>query len=222
MPTPDSQVPPAARAQGGVPAVGARSMARGSSRPGRPRFPVSWLRALCALGTFGSRWLPQRLPFRLRVGSGSGSAGYQIPAATSFCRGEAAASLPPSGARSQHRGNHGDGAHPGRAASLKGQASRRGIPPSPRDLVGAGEAAPSLPPRATQAARATPSRPARPSENDGRAPGPARADSAAGARRLSLQHGGSQRAWQPLLPRRDLRRAQAGDELGVRGLEDFP
>ena len=77
--------------------------------------------------------------------------------------------------------------------------------------------------RAKRAARATASRPARPSENDGQAPGPSRADSTAGARRLSLQQGGAQRAWQPLLPRRDLGRAQAGAERGLLVLEDaFP
>lgn len=82
---------------------------------------------------------------------------------------------------------------------------------------------PSLPTPATRAARAAPSGPARPSENAGRAPGPVRADSAAGARRLSLQHGGSQRAWQPLLPQRDLRGAQAGVEQGLLVLEEaFP
>lgn len=77
MPTPGSQAPPAARAQGGVPAVGARSMARGPLRPGRPRIPGYGPFARGALCTFGSR--RRRLPFRLRVGSGSGSASPQLP-----------------------------------------------------------------------------------------------------------------------------------------------
>ena len=149
---------PAARAQGGVPAVGARSMARCSSRPGSPRILDSRLRSRCALGTFRSRRLQQELRFRLRVGSLSGTAPHRIPAAPSVCRGEAAASLLPSCARRQLRGNHGDGAHPGRAASLKGQASRRGIPPPLGTSWGPGRRrppslpAPSGPPGPPQAA----------------------------------------------------------------------
>lgn len=58
-------------------------------------------------------------------GSRSGWARRRVPAAPSVCRGEAAAYLPH---RRLHRGNHGDGAHPVRAASLKRHASRGGIP----------------------------------------------------------------------------------------------
>lgn len=86
----------------------------------------SGIRTRRALCTFRLRRRQQRLPFPLRVGSRSGSVGRQIPAAPSVCRGEAATSLPPSGARRLHRGNHGDRAHPSRAASLKGQASHKG------------------------------------------------------------------------------------------------
>lgn len=128
VPTPGSQAPPAARARGAVPAVGARGMARGPSRSGRPRIPGSRLSAGCALGTFRSQRRRPWLPFQLRFGSRTGSAGCRVPAAPSVCRGEAAASLPPWGARRLHRGNHGDQAHPGRAASLKGQDSHRGNP----------------------------------------------------------------------------------------------
>lgn len=128
MPTPGSQAQSAARERGGVPAVGAGSMARGPRRSGRPRIPGSRLRAQCALCTLRSRRRQQRLPFRLRICSRSGSSGRRVPAASSVCRGAAAASLPPSGARSLHGGNHGDRAHPSRAASLKRQASHRGIP----------------------------------------------------------------------------------------------
>lgn len=64
-----------------------------------------------------------------------GSAQRRVPAAPSVCRGEAAAYLPH---RRLHRGNHGDGAHPVRAASLKRQASCGGIP-LPWDLGGGRE-----------------------------------------------------------------------------------
>lgn len=167
MPTPGSQVLPAVRAQGGVPAVGARSMARCSSRPGSPRILDSRLRSRCALGTFRSRRLQQQLPFWLRVGSLSGSAPHRIPAAPSVCRGEAAASLLPSCARRQHRGNHGDGAHPGRAASLKGQASRPGspLPSGPRGGLGGG----ALPPYPRQAGRPGHPKPPRPPFGERRA-----------------------------------------------------
>lgn len=198
MPTPGSQALPAARARGGVPAVGARSMARGPLRPCRPRTPGSGLCARCALGTFRLRQRRLQLLFRQRVGSRSGSARRRVPAAPSVCSGEAAASLPPSGARRLHRGNHGDGAHPGRAASLKGQASRQGSL-SPRDLgdCRGGSGSPSQARGPLGPPHAAP-------------PAPRRrrasawcgwADSAAGARRLSLEHGGSHRASsQPLLP----------------------
>lgn len=59
-----------------------------------PTNPGSGLRAQCALSTFLSLRRRQRLPFRLRICSRSGSAGRRVPAAPSVCRGEAAASLP--------------------------------------------------------------------------------------------------------------------------------
>lgn len=173
----------------GRPRARGRPRRRGREHGARPL--VLWpptnsgVRTRCALGTFRLRRRQQRLPFRLRVGSRSGSVGRQVPSAPSVCRGEAAASLPPSGARRLHRGNHGDRAHPSRAASLKGQASHKGI------LLPSGL-------RWGQRRRRSsyhPGRPKPPTLTLGESPASARSRlgySAAGARRLSLQQGFSE------------------------------